>query len=121
MIPSVGDWKSEEVATGLNNWILCMEMFILSVVHHFVFPYQQYTSNESYNLLNVKATVVNPVINFGSVIGKSDKSDLTHRIFRPKRSHTRHQTRVFTSEDEARQDLSGAAAGAGKLGRRLRG
>eukprot|EP01127_Copromyxa_protea_P007128 TRINITY_DN17046_c0_g1_i1.p1 TRINITY_DN17046_c0_g1~~TRINITY_DN17046_c0_g1_i1.p1 ORF type:complete len:391 (-),score=51.35 TRINITY_DN17046_c0_g1_i1:46-1218(-) len=71
VLPSVGDWEAEEVATGLNNWIICMEMFIFSIVHHFVFPYQSYKASEQAKR-TLKETLVGPVINFKSVVDQKD-------------------------------------------------
>jgi len=46
VIPAIGHWDQKEVATGLNDFILCIEMAILAIVHAYAFPYQQYVHNE---------------------------------------------------------------------------
>lgn len=37
----------ENVATGLQDFLICIEMFIASVAHHFVFPYTDFVSAET--------------------------------------------------------------------------
>lgn len=42
---SVIDWWSpEDVAKGLQDYLICIEMFIAAIVHHFVFPHTEYTN-----------------------------------------------------------------------------
>jgi hypothetical protein len=38
-----GGWSSEEVAKGLQAYLICIEMFVASIVHTFVFPHTDYT------------------------------------------------------------------------------
>ena len=38
-----GDWTADEVAKGLQAYLICIEMFIASIVHTFVFPHTDYT------------------------------------------------------------------------------
>ena len=37
------DWTSEDVAKGLQDYLICVEMFIIAIVHSFVFPHSEYT------------------------------------------------------------------------------
>merc|ERR1719491_1455016 len=43
MIPHYNnEWSSEDVAKGLQDWLICIEMFIAAIVHTFVFPHTDY-------------------------------------------------------------------------------
>ena len=37
-------WSPEDVAKGLQDYLICIEMFIAAIVHHFVFPHTEYTN-----------------------------------------------------------------------------
>ena len=37
------DWTKEDVAKGIQDYLICVEMFIASVVHSFVFPHTEYS------------------------------------------------------------------------------
>ncbi|KAL7570191.1 hypothetical protein ACA910_020024 [Epithemia clementina (nom. ined.)] len=37
------DWSSEDVAKGLQDYLICIEMFVIAIVHSFVFPHSEYT------------------------------------------------------------------------------
>jgi len=39
---SVGQWTQQHIARGLQDFIVCVEMFLLSVAHGYVFSYQPY-------------------------------------------------------------------------------
>lgn len=36
------EWTSEAVAKGLQDWLICIEMFCAAIVHTFVFPHTDY-------------------------------------------------------------------------------
>jgi len=36
------EWSSEDVAKGLQDWLICIEMFCAAIVHTFVFPHTDY-------------------------------------------------------------------------------
>ncbi|KAL7554588.1 hypothetical protein ACHAWF_018071 [Thalassiosira exigua] len=36
------EWTSEAVAKGLQDWLICIEMFCFAIVHTFVFPHTDY-------------------------------------------------------------------------------
>jgi hypothetical protein len=37
-----GEWTSEDVAKGLQDYLICIEMFVGAIVHTFVFPHTDY-------------------------------------------------------------------------------
>ena len=43
-IPSyeAGGWTTEEVARGLQAYLICIEMFVIAVLHIFIFPHTDY-------------------------------------------------------------------------------
>jgi len=38
----LGPWNQDSISRGLQDFIICIEMFLLSVAHHFVFTYKPY-------------------------------------------------------------------------------
>jgi hypothetical protein len=36
------EWTSEDVAKGLQNYLICIEMFVAAIIHIFVFPHTEY-------------------------------------------------------------------------------
>lgn len=58
------------VATGLNDFLICIEMFLLAIVHAYVFPYQEYQVNNKLTLSRegVYNAVITPVMNFRCMI-----------------------------------------------------
>eukprot|EP00985_Skeletonema_marinoi_P034277 scaffold43601_cov226-Skeletonema_marinoi.AAC.1 len=36
------EWTSEAVAKGMQDWLICIEMFVAAIVHTFVFPHTDY-------------------------------------------------------------------------------
>ena len=36
-------WTSEDVAKGLQDYLICIEMFLAAIIHTFVFPSEEYT------------------------------------------------------------------------------
>ena len=47
MIPNYSmsqqDWTPEDVAKGLQDYLICIEMFLIAIVHSFVFPHSEYS------------------------------------------------------------------------------
>jgi hypothetical protein len=39
----VTEWTSEDVAKGLQDYLICIEMFIAAIVHAWVFPHTEYS------------------------------------------------------------------------------
>lgn len=37
------DWTEEDVAKGIQDYLICIEMFVAAVVHSFVFPHTEYS------------------------------------------------------------------------------
>uniref|UniRef100_A0A6B2L8Y6 Transmembrane protein 184C n=1 Tax=Arcella intermedia TaxID=1963864 RepID=A0A6B2L8Y6_9EUKA len=80
LIPELGDWKKEEIATALQDFIICIEMFVLATAHMLVFPYQPYRDRPSSHL--TIAEIKGSVRNFTTVIDQEDiLNDLN--IYRP--------------------------------------
>jgi len=42
IIPSYTDWTAEDVAKGLQAYLICIEMFVFAILHTFVFPHTDY-------------------------------------------------------------------------------
>jgi hypothetical protein len=101
VIPAIQEWKQKEVATGLNNFIICIEMFILSVVHHFVFPYQEYVSNESLDEKKIDPRrALKAVKNFKDVINQQDMITDFKTAYSPKKmKNAKAMQKVLNSGD----------------------
>jgi len=50
------DWTSDDVAKGIQDYLICMEMFVAAVVHTFVFPHSEY----SVAAVNARANAIHP-------------------------------------------------------------
>lgn len=49
-------WTSDDVAKGIQDYLICMEMFVAAVVHTFVFPHSEY----SVAAVNARANAIHP-------------------------------------------------------------
>lgn len=39
LIHDVGTWTKDQISTGLQDFIICLEMFLVAIAHHWVFSY----------------------------------------------------------------------------------
>jgi hypothetical protein len=39
------EWTSEDVAKGLQDYLICIEMFLAAIVHVFVFPHTDHVGS----------------------------------------------------------------------------
>jgi len=75
LIPdSVGHWKQEHIARGLQDFIICIEMFILSVAHGYVFSHKRYEIDRTDYFVSTEEPKVlpSPVVNLKQVINQND-------------------------------------------------
>jgi len=76
LIPdAIGHWKQEHIARGLQDFIICIEMFILSVVHGYVFSHKRYEIDRTvyFGAPEDLTQKQNPVTNFAKhVINQND-------------------------------------------------
>ncbi|KAK7945003.1 hypothetical protein WMY93_000731 [Mugilogobius chulae] len=81
------DWKSvEAVATGLQDFVICVEMFLAAIAHHFSFTYKPYIQEAEegscfdsfmamWDISDVRADITEQVRNVGrTVMGRPRKS-----------------------------------------------
>uniref|UniRef100_A0A3P8UK20 Transmembrane protein 184C n=1 Tax=Cynoglossus semilaevis TaxID=244447 RepID=A0A3P8UK20_CYNSE len=81
------DWKTvEAVATGLQDFIICVEMFLAAIAHHFSFTYKPYIQEAEegscfdsfmamWDISDVRADISEQVRNVGrTVMGRPRKS-----------------------------------------------
>uniref|UniRef100_A0A667XN94 Transmembrane protein 184C n=1 Tax=Myripristis murdjan TaxID=586833 RepID=A0A667XN94_9TELE len=81
------DWQSvEAVATGLQDFIICVEMFLAAIAHHFSFTYKPYIQEAEegscfdsflamWDISDVRADISEQVRNVGrTVLGRPRKS-----------------------------------------------
>eukprot|EP01102_Stenamoeba_stenopodia_P009666 TRINITY_DN2857_c0_g1_i1.p1 TRINITY_DN2857_c0_g1~~TRINITY_DN2857_c0_g1_i1.p1 ORF type:complete len:400 (-),score=60.73 TRINITY_DN2857_c0_g1_i1:107-1195(-) len=45
-LPAIVGWTPEQVATGLQEFIICIEMFLIAIAHMYAFGYKSYRSND---------------------------------------------------------------------------
>uniref|UniRef100_A0A7N6BL44 Transmembrane protein 184C n=1 Tax=Anabas testudineus TaxID=64144 RepID=A0A7N6BL44_ANATE len=81
------DWKSvEDVATGLQDFVICVEMFLAAIAHHFSFTYKPYIQEAEegscfdsflamWDISDVRADISEQVRNVGrTVMGRPRKA-----------------------------------------------
>merc|ERR1712099_157924 len=84
LIPSYesGDWTSEEVAKGLQAYLICIEMFIAAILHIFVFPHSDYLKPLS---IGSPRSGVNHIK--GRQVGRKNNTKRLHGGFKDDRSY----------------------------------
>ncbi|XP_010775105.1 transmembrane protein 184C-like, partial [Notothenia coriiceps] len=86
-VDSTWDWKSvEAIATGLQDFVICVEMFLAAIAHHFSFTYKPYIQEAEegscfdsfmamWDVSDVRADISEQVRNVGrTVMGRPRKS-----------------------------------------------
>ncbi|XP_075055084.1 transmembrane protein 184C isoform X2 [Mixophyes fleayi] len=82
----VWDWKSvKDVATGLQDFVICVEMFLAAIAHHFSFSYKPYVQEAEegscfdsflamWDVSDIRADISEQVRNVGrTVLGRPRK------------------------------------------------
>jgi len=101
VIPAVGEWKKEQVATGLQDYIICIEMFFLSIAHIFVFPYQPYRDYRApwFNEATI-AAIRGSAKNFSIVVNQHDLIADLRTVYDPEHIKiVNKQQRELTEEE----------------------
>ncbi|XP_053559694.1 transmembrane protein 184C [Bombina bombina] len=83
---STWDWKSvKDVATGLQDFVICVEMFLAAIAHHFSFSYKPYVQEAEegscfdsflamWDISDIRADISEQVRNVGrTVLGRPRK------------------------------------------------
>lgn len=79
LIPSLQEsWGVEQSASVLNNVIICIEMFILSVSHIFIFSHRDYSH---YNAIVLEDVTSDTTIN--NIESKNKLNDLVKHVLNP--------------------------------------
>ncbi|BAM83003.1 hypothetical protein, conserved [Cyanidioschyzon merolae strain 10D] len=77
-LTDVGDFTSDSVATGIQDLLICLEMFVAAIVHHFVFSwrdFEDYAPDPSRAVLR----------NFGELVDIRDMlSDAKNALYGPR-------------------------------------
>ncbi len=47
LINDIGNWAKEDVANGLQDYLICVEMFCFAIAHAFTFTHKEYLPNRS--------------------------------------------------------------------------
>jgi hypothetical protein len=42
MMPDIGQWDMDDVANGVQDYLICVEMFCFAIAHSFTFTYKEY-------------------------------------------------------------------------------
>jgi len=56
LITPEGSWTVDDVGSGLQDFLICLEMFIIAIVHHYVFPYARFRDPNKVPFLYNKKT-----------------------------------------------------------------
>jgi len=86
VIHEVGTWDTEEIARGLQDFVICIEMFLLALAHTFVFPYEPYMAEDHqhwwYSVEETKKAIKS-VGNFRYAVNQTDiVADI--KVYHPK-------------------------------------
>jgi len=110
LITTIGSWSAENTSTSLQDFIICLEMFIIAVAHHWIFPFKNFRDPTKTAFLKDFARNAKPLVrNFGDVLLPTDVLDDTAKAFDPKKGiEIIHKkiTRVITSKDADKMDNS---------------
>jgi len=103
LIGSIGSWKEDNTSTSLQDFIICVEMFIIAVAHHWIFPFKNFRDPTKTAFLKDFTRNAKPLVrNFGDVLLPTDVLDDTAKAFDPKRGiEIIHKkiTKVISSKD----------------------
>jgi len=77
VIRRVGGWTQLEVTTGLQEMLIVIEMYIVAIIHMFVFKYQEYRDRTQ------KSKGVKIIKNFGKVVNQKDVGKDVTSTFSP--------------------------------------
>jgi len=81
VIPRADQWSKHDVGKALNDYLICVEMLVLSAVHIYVYPYSEYVNVRNSNVDDMDGRVtspkagfqlIQPVRNLGHVMDQSD-------------------------------------------------
>ncbi|EFA83883.1 transmembrane protein 184C [Heterostelium album PN500] len=91
VITPVGDWTVDNISSALQDFITCVEMLIIAVLHHFFFSYKEFRdpnkqpflyNSQTKTFFNNPASSIIPVIkNFFTVTSASDIIEDTKESF----------------------------------------
>jgi len=85
---NVGDWTQDNISRGLQDFIICIEMSILSIAHIWVFTYEVYQDNSDW-YHSPKDAISSPIKNFAvDVMNPTDVVKDVKRAYHPK--HIKH-------------------------------
>jgi len=80
-------WSERNVTVGLQDFIICIEMFLVAVAHGFAFGYNTYRNPNKVGFVrgilkaNIKETVTPILQNFGHVVSQKDVIDESLDVF----------------------------------------
>jgi hypothetical protein len=83
---SAGAWTKDNIARGLQDLIICIEMALLAVANSYVFssaPYGQITILKSWEE-SPKVVIAQPLKNFAHVISQEDIVTELRHVYNPK-------------------------------------
>ncbi|XP_055012761.1 transmembrane protein 184C-like [Boleophthalmus pectinirostris] len=114
------DWESvEAVATGLQDFIICIEMFLAAIAHHFTFTYKPYVQEAEegscfdsflamWDFSDIRADVSEQVRNVGrTFLGRPNKMYFGRA---PRPEHTEHTGLLSSSSQDVLASAAAAAA-----------
>jgi len=103
LVGNIGSWSKENTSTSLQDFIIFIEMFIIAVAHHWIFPFKNFRDPTKTAFLKDITRNAKPLVrNFGDVLLPTDVLDETARAFDPKRGiEIIHKkiTKVISSKD----------------------
>jgi len=83
-IKSLGEWQPENTATALQDFIICIEMFIIAVAHHWIFPFKNFRDPTKSSFFKHVCHNIKPLLrNFCDVLIPTDVVKDTAHTFDP--------------------------------------
>jgi len=113
VIPPIGNWTADEVATGINNLLICVEMFLISIANFYVFHYRGYKPAQKNGpraagkvFKDVFKNFAKDVLNHNDVVSDVKTAFGKKGISQAREKHHLYkETSALLREDEALVDL----------------
>ncbi|XP_062902520.1 transmembrane protein 184C isoform X2 [Mobula hypostoma] len=106
------DWESvEAVATGLQDFVICIEMFFAAIGHHYSFSYKPYVQEAEegscldsflamWDISDIRADISEQVRNVGrTVLGRPRKTNVTEE-----EEHNEHTSLLSSASQDLNSD-----------------
>jgi len=82
---NAGNWTQDNISRGLQDFIICIEMFLLSLTHFYVFSHEPYKIEHVPWYKSTKKALAEPMMNFAvDVVNQKDVVTDMKNAYHPK-------------------------------------